>query len=174
MIKIHFFFSQKMSMFCFTFNIVTSKRLMNMTLKSFHFIFFSVCLLTVYVSCDTKGADIISKNDFIKIYSRLLIINEMKINKDHHDILIEELLRNNKITLSDLQNTINYFNENPEQWIEIINKVRDNLQQLKTEQQKKLPVQTKPPIQIKKPLLDKKSKIRRESKKRDLKKPSIK
>lgn len=91
-----------------------------------------IFMITTY-SCENKVVNIIETEQFIEIYSRLIIINEMEINKEYHDRLVDELLTQNNISIADIDSTISYLNGNPTKWVDILEKVRDRLQEIRNE-----------------------------------------
>ena len=102
------------------------------SLKSFPilqiiFLFF----LISFISCSEKHSTTIDNEEFIEIYARLLIIYEMDISKEYHDRLIDELFREHNTTLVQIDSTLSFLNENPEDWVPILEKVRDRIQELR-------------------------------------------
>ena len=72
----------------------------------------------------------LSESDFIKIYANLSIINELNISKEYHDKLVEELLSEFNIQVSDIQKSIEFYQKNPHQWLDIIEKVKKRIEEL--------------------------------------------
>jgi len=94
---------------------------------------FLVFFLFFLCSCQKKQPLTIEKEQFIEIYSRLLIINEMKIKKDSRDTLIQKLYSEIKITHADFDSSISYYNSNPGEWVDIYNKIREKIQEIKND-----------------------------------------
>jgi low affinity Fe/Cu permease len=109
---------------------------MKMKLKTFPKlqIFISFFLIFLY-SCQKEEALTIDKEQFIEIYARLLIINEMKIKKGIRDSLFQKLYSDNKIMTSELDSSISHYNSNPTEWVEIYNLVREKIQKIRSEYQ---------------------------------------
>lgn len=105
---------------------------MTFKLKSFPKIqFFLIIVVSVLLSCQSEPKNIIDNEQFIEIYSRLLIIHEMEINKEYHDRLIQELFDNYHVTSADVDSTVNYLNKHPENWLYILSKVKDRINEIK-------------------------------------------
>ena len=106
---------------------------MNIKVKSFpYFLFILMMVLFYSLACRTTHEKIIGKKQFIEIYARLLIIDEMDLTVEYKDRLRTELMQQNKITRVDIEKTINYYNTKPEEWIEILGKTRDRIEQWRT------------------------------------------
>jgi hypothetical protein len=90
-------------------------------------------MLIVLSSCAEKSATTLDNEKFIEIYARLLIIYEMEINKDHHDRLIDELFREYNTTSDQIDSTLVYLNNNPEEWVATLDNVRKKIQELRKE-----------------------------------------
>jgi len=82
-------------------------------------------------SCQEEKTSTINKEQFIEIYTRVLIINEMKIKKSFRDSLLQEMYSEENITTADIDSSISYFNSNPREWVEIYNRVRERMQDIK-------------------------------------------
>jgi len=83
--------------------------------------------------CHKEEAETIDKEQFIEIYARLLIINELKVSKQSQDQLLYELYNENNITAAEIDSTVSYYNSNPREWIDIYNRVREKIQKLKND-----------------------------------------
>ena len=96
-------------------------------------------LILFFSGCVSKSEErvLIKEQKFIEIYSKLLIISEMDITKEYHDRLISELMQTNGISLEDINYTIAYYDQQPERWITILQKVRDRIKELKSSQLQK-------------------------------------
>ena len=91
-------------------------------------------LLTILLICCSSGSkNIVNDEDFINIYSYLLIINELKIDKEKKDALTAGVLKNNNVSMEDINQAIFYYKQKPEDWVTILQKVRDRIRKLKTE-----------------------------------------
>ncbi len=107
---------------------------MNLKAKSFPKLqFFLILFIFVLISCNSEPENIIDTAQFIEIYSRLLIIHEMDINKEYHDRLLEELFEKYTVNAAEIDSTVNYLNSQPEEWLDILSKVRDRIKEIKTE-----------------------------------------
>ena len=93
-----------------------------------------IYLLTILlICCSPASKKIVNDEDFINIYSYLLIINELKINKEKKDALTAGILKNNNVSMEDINQAIFYYKQKPENWVTILQKVRDRIRKLKTE-----------------------------------------
>ena len=93
-----------------------------------------IYLLTILlICCSPASKNIVNDEDFINIYSYLLIINELKINKEKKEALTAGVLKNNNVLMEDINQAILYYKQKPEDWVIILQKVRDRIRKLKTE-----------------------------------------
>jgi hypothetical protein len=83
--------------------------------------------------CHKEKAETIDKEQFIEIYARLLIINELKVSKEFHDRLLQELYNENNVTAAEIDSTISYYNSNPREWIDIYKRTREKIQKIRTD-----------------------------------------
>lgn len=95
-------------------------------------IFLTFMLFFVFF-CEKEKTITINKEQFIEIYARLLIINEMKVDKEFQDRLLQELYTNNNITTADIDSTVSYYNSNPREWVEIYDLIRKKIQEIRNE-----------------------------------------
>ena len=107
---------------------------MKLKSKSFPiFQFFLILMLFFVFFCEKEKTTTINKEQFIEIYARLLIINEMKVDKEFQDRLLQELYTNNNITTADIDSTVSSYNSNPREWVEIFDLVRKKIQEIRNE-----------------------------------------
>ena len=100
----------------------------------FKFQFSSTCLiflLILSIGCNSENEPIISENDFIVLYAKLTIINELNVNKEHHDRLVAELLFEFNIHISDIQKSVEFYQKKPRQWLAILEKVKEEINNLR-------------------------------------------
>lgn len=71
---------------------------------------------------------------FINIYAQLLIINELKIKNLKKESFTNDLLKRNKISREDLNLVLESYKRNPEEWVSILQKVRDRMRELKKDE----------------------------------------
>jgi len=88
--------------------------------------------LIYFFSCSSNTTEIIEEDQFIEFYARLLIIHEMTIAKEKQAQLVQNLMKSYQVTSEDLKNTLNYYNDHPEEWVPIIGKIRDHINQIKS------------------------------------------
>jgi hypothetical protein len=94
-----------------------------------------IFLLTfLMICCKNESINVIESSDFINIYAQILIINELKISKDKKDAFISDLLNRNNITRQDLNLAIESFKQKPEEWVSILQKVRDKIREYKKDE----------------------------------------
>jgi hypothetical protein len=94
----------------------------------------STFLLIFYFTfsgCTSKNDLTLSESDFITVYAKLTIIDELNISKDNRDHLVEELLREFNIQVADIQNSIKFYQNNPRQWLTILERVKDKISELR-------------------------------------------
>jgi len=91
-----------------------------------------ILLLTIILACcSPQNESFISEEIFIPLYAKILIINQLDIDKEYHDILIAELLQEYKVKVKDIQKTIEYYQNNPDLWVNILEKIKDHFIELK-------------------------------------------
>jgi hypothetical protein len=83
-------------------------------------------------SCRSEHPQTIGQKQFIEIFARLLIIDEMEITPEHKEKLRQELLQQFKVTRTAIDQTIEYYNSQPEKWVELLAKTRDRIDKLRT------------------------------------------
>ena len=93
--------------------------------------FFFICLSLLVYSCEKSNDDIIEKKDFINVYSKILIINEMNLENHYRSFLMDKLYEQYDINGLKINKTIEYFNQIPEEWIDIADKVRKQIKNMK-------------------------------------------
>ena len=98
---------------------------------------FLLLMLFLLSNCTSKDYPTISESDFISIYSKLSIINELNVSKVHRDNLVEELLFEFNIEVSDIQKSVDFYQKNPRQWLEIMEKVKNEINELRKKGSKK-------------------------------------
>jgi len=98
---------------------------------------FLMLMLYLLSSCASLTNPTISDSDFISIYAKLTIINELNVNKEHHDKLVEELLLEFNIQVNDIQKSVDFYQQNPRQWLEILEKVKNKIAELRKKESKK-------------------------------------
>jgi len=103
-----------------------------------------IFLLIFLLSCSSEPSNVLDNEKFIEIYARLLIISEMDINKEYQDRLIGGLYRDYGVSKAKIDSSITYFNAHQEEWVEILGKTRDKIQEIR----KEMVVEEKKPQQI--------------------------
>ncbi len=98
---------------------------------------FLLLLFFLFSSCATTNNPTLSESDFISIYAKLTIINELNIDKDYHDRLVEELLYEFNIQVADIQKSVEFYQKNPRKWLIILEKVKDRIAELRKKEKKK-------------------------------------
>jgi hypothetical protein len=83
-------------------------------------------------SCKSEHPRIIGQKQFIEIFARLLIIDEMELSPEHKEKLRQELLQQFKVTKTAIDQTIEYYNSQPEKWVDLLAKTRDRIDKLRT------------------------------------------
>ena len=103
-----------------------------MTTKSFPKLQTIFMILPIILfSCQKDKTLVINKEQFINIYARILIINQMTIDKKIHNHLLQELYDQNNITQANIDSTVSYYNSNPQEWVEIYDRIRKTILELK-------------------------------------------
>ena len=90
-----------------------------------------------FSSCSKKDSPNITDSDFISIYAKLSIINELNVNKEYHDKLVAELLNEFNIQVSDIQKSVEFYQKNPRQWLTILERVKDEIAKLRIKEVRK-------------------------------------
>ena len=105
---------------------------MMMSLKSFPcYLIFFLLLFFFLIHCRDKEKNIIDDNKFISVYSNLYIINEMNIERKYRLALINDFLKQHDLHVQDIKNTVDYYNEHPVKWLEIVGKMSGEIGALK-------------------------------------------
>lgn len=115
-----------------------------LTIRQHIFIIFVGLLTILTISCDKKEQPPFSQDDFVKIYARLSVINSLRIEKEFYDRLIDELLTDYKTNMPAIQQAISYYNARPEQWVTILEQVREQITKMKNERLNKNATQPEP------------------------------
>ena len=109
---------------------------MKMKSKSFPKLQIIFIILVFFLQfCQKEQASVIDTDKFIEIYSRLLIINELKVEKETRDRLIRELFNKNNVSATEIDSTVSYYNSKSREWVTIYKRVREKIQNLKSEYQ---------------------------------------
>jgi Domain of unknown function (DUF4296) len=91
---------------------------------------FTILTLLLF-SCQKEKTSIIKKEQFIQIYARILIIDQMSIEEKLHDQLLQKLYHENNITQANIDSTVSFYNSNPKEWVEVYDRVRETILELK-------------------------------------------
>jgi hypothetical protein len=109
---------------------------MKMNSKTFPKLQIILAFLVIFLQfCQKKEKITIDQEQFIEIYARLLIINELKVEKSFHDRLLQNLFNENNVTSAEIDSTVSYYNSNPREWVYIYNRVREKILKIKSEYQ---------------------------------------
>jgi len=98
---------------------------------------FLLLMLFLLFNCTSKDNPTINESDFISIYSKLTIINELNASQEHRNKLVEELLFEFNIQVADIQKSVDFYQKNPRQWLEILEKVKNKITELRKKETKK-------------------------------------
>ena len=98
---------------------------------------FLYLLFILFLSCSSIDSPTISESDFISIYAKLTIINELNVSKEFHDQLVEELLYEFNIQVTDIQKSVAFYQKKPRQWLTILGKVKDKITELRKKEEKR-------------------------------------
>ena len=108
---------------------------MKKNLKSFPNNKIFIFLLTILlICCNSESKIVIESEQFINIYAQLLIINELKIQNLKKESFTNELLKKNKVSREDINTALDSYRQNPEEWVSILQKVRDRMRELKKDE----------------------------------------
>jgi hypothetical protein len=94
---------------------------------------FLFLILYCFFSCEPNQPKLMNEKDFVTIYAQMLTINELNIDSKQQEQLTNKLLAENQIKKTDIEQTIEYLQKNPEKWVDIVLKVRNHIQQLQKE-----------------------------------------
>lgn len=130
---------------------------------SFQSLLIIFSLFLIIMGCNEKKKVTIEKDQFIEIYSRLLIIHELEISKEYQDRLLGELFSEFQVTSSAIDSTIAEMNRQPDEWLDVLEQVRARIQEYKKNVEIKLGEYQKEPqpaglLQKKKPGFNSKKK----------------
>jgi hypothetical protein len=100
----------------------------------------SIFLFLIFLSfssCSSKESPSITESDFISIYAKLTIINELNVSKEYHDNLVAELLHEFNIQVADIQKSVEFYQQNPRQWLTILEKVKEEIAKMRKKEIRK-------------------------------------
>lgn len=101
-------------------------------MKSFPNIKIIIFLLTfLIICCNSEKKSPLDKDEFIVVYGGLSIINELKIPTFQKDSLVTNLLVEKQVSREDLKRSMEYYKQNPEEWVDILQLTRDYIKELK-------------------------------------------
>jgi len=89
-------------------------------------------ILCIFFSCRVDETNIIEEKKFTEFYSRLLIIQEMNINDEKHTQLLQKLMNAYQVSEKELARTMQYYQSYPERWVDVLSKIRNQLNELRT------------------------------------------
>ncbi|MEO8398210.1 MAG: DUF4296 domain-containing protein [Ignavibacteriaceae bacterium] len=106
--------------------------------KSKNLSFLSLIIIStfifIFVSCSKQK--IIPENIFVKIYTDLVVAQDTAlVDSVSSKNLREKILKKYNVKLEDYQQTINYYNEDPERWQVFFDKVMAYVETLKNSNQ---------------------------------------
>lgn len=105
---------------------------MNMLVKTFPNIKIIIILLTFLIfCCDSENKSPLDEKEFVEVYAGLTIIDELKISAFQKDSLTTDLLKEKQVSREQIKLTLEYFKQNPEQWVDILQSTRDYIKELK-------------------------------------------
>ena len=91
--------------------------------NTFIYLFFSFIFIFSF-SCSNKKERILDKNEFIDIYSDLILINSNhKYSNEERKQKADELFNKNNINQKAIWNTVNKFNEYFDDWRDIYKEI---------------------------------------------------
>ena len=103
-------------------------------MNSFHSIKYILIFISFLVFfCNRETAPGIDEEEFIEVYARFLIINELRAADSLKISYQDQLLTANAMTREDLKNSIAFFRSDPQRWVGILEQLRDRIKILKTE-----------------------------------------
>lgn len=87
-------------------------------------------ILIIFISCNQINSSKIDENKFIIIYSRLLVLNKLNISDQFKNKLITNLLQKYNVKSKHIQSSIAYYQQNPQDWAELLEKVNAQIIEL--------------------------------------------
>jgi len=110
---------------------------MTMIAKSFHNNKIIIILLTfLSFCCNFEKNTTINETEFIEIYSRLSIIKEIKLDSLQKEALATNVFIEKQVSKEEINNTIEFYRQNPEKWVIFLQKVRDHIKEIKNKEDK--------------------------------------
>jgi hypothetical protein len=97
------------------------------------YLYFLLLILFIAIGCRKEG--VIEEDKFVLVYSDLLIAGDTVAVSEAK----KEVFPRHNISESEYQNTVDYYNSNPDQWENFFNKVIAHI-----EEQRKKPVSSTP------------------------------
>ncbi len=106
---------------------------MTLPANSFHgFKYILIFISFLVFFCNRETAPDIDEKEFIEVYARFLIINELRAADSLKTRYQDQLLAENSMTREDLKNSIAFFRNDPQRWVVILEQLRDRIKNLKT------------------------------------------
>jgi hypothetical protein len=97
---------------------------MNIFIKNIFISLFFSFIFIFFFSCSNKKERILDKNEFIDIYSDLILINSNpKYSNEERKQKADELFNKNNINQKAIWNTVNKFNEYFDDWRDIYKEI---------------------------------------------------
>ncbi len=96
---------------------------------------FLILGLSFFLNCDQTDPEKfempISEDSFIQLYAKTLILKTRNLADDKKEEAIVKLLNKNGLTTEKYLKIEKYYQNNPEQWLKMLDKVEKTIQELK-------------------------------------------
>ena len=106
---------------------------MSVRIKSFHS-FKYILIFSSFLSffCGRETAPGIDEEKFIDVYANYLVLDELKVSDSLRTRYQSKLLSDNMMTEEELRGSIAYYQDDPERWVALLERLRDRIKEIKS------------------------------------------
>ncbi len=106
---------------------------MSVRIKSFHS-FKYILIFSSFLSffCGRETAPGIDEEKFIDVYANYLVLDELKVSDSLRTRYQSKLLSENMMTEEELRGSIAYYQDDPERWVDLLERLRDRIKEIKS------------------------------------------
>jgi tRNA A-37 threonylcarbamoyl transferase component Bud32 len=95
-----------------------------------------ILLSVLFAGCSTTP--VLEENKFIVVYTDLVIAQDTAISSGNDfNVVKDSVFRRHRITEKEYNETLDYYNQDPQRWDQFFNKVLKRLERLKKQHAKK-------------------------------------
>ena len=99
---------------------------------------YSLPLLLSLILAGCSTPSVLEENKFIEVYTDLVIAQDTAISSGNDFNLVKDsVFKRHRITEKEYNETLDYYNQDPQRWDQFFNKVLKRLERLKKQHEKK-------------------------------------